>query len=230
MAISYNIYANDGMGGLVDYSTPIASTSELMPTTPSAPWRRRATHVRRPRLRYGLRHRGGEHGRPGPDHHRRLRQRRDRPAQRRDRTGSAWPTAGGTCWVSWGYDSTGQGGPALAVQRHPYRRDHAFARPIPSPSIAYLPGVAGYGCYASPDWQGQHVLYGRGPGRRRLRACSWGRSSTGRDHVSRHDAERRRLPGWPRRWPESRQIVADRPSFAPILTSCFIEQGQVKAA
>ena len=29
MAISYNIYANDGMGGDVDYSTPIATTSDL---------------------------------------------------------------------------------------------------------------------------------------------------------------------------------------------------------
>lgn len=36
MSTQYHVYANDGLGGPVDYSTPIATTASLTWTTPSA--------------------------------------------------------------------------------------------------------------------------------------------------------------------------------------------------
>ena len=146
MAISYNIYANDGMGGDVDYSTPIATTSDLTYATgPLATPSDNTFAVRAfdtascieeantdARVRIILDEAGN-----------------DVTARPNAVVGlSTWPTAGGTCWVSWGYDSTGQGGPpstfnvTLTAGATP-----SLANPVAS--IAYLPGVAGYGCTLS---------------------------------------------------------------------------------
>jgi hypothetical protein len=146
MAISYNIYANDGQGGDVDYSTLIAITSSLSYATGTLAAPGAYTFAVRAfetvsgieeantdvKVRIVLDSAGN-----------------DVTAQPNAVVGlSAWPTAGGTCWVSWGYDSTGQGGPPsvfnVSVTTGP---THPLANP--ATSVAYLPGVAGYGCTLS---------------------------------------------------------------------------------
>lgn len=143
MAISYNLYANDGHGGGVDYLTPISTTPGLAYTTgPLTAPGDYSFAVRAFDTTSGIEEANTD-----------ARVRIILDADGNDVTArpnavvglSARPTAGGTCWVSWGYDAKGQGGPpslfnvTLAVV------------PTPSPSnpvasIVYLPGVAGYGC------------------------------------------------------------------------------------
>src|SRR5205823_5244328 len=57
---------------------------------------------------------------------------------------SARRTAGGTCRLAWGYDSTGQGGP-------PSRFDVTMNPGPPGPvaTVDYLVGVSGYECSVS---------------------------------------------------------------------------------
>jgi hypothetical protein len=145
MAISYNIYANDGMGGDVDYSTPIASSSDLTYATGTLATPSDNTFAVRAfdtvsgieeantdaRVRIILNASGN-----------------DITAQPNAVVGlSATPTAGGSCWVSWGYVPTGQGGPpslfnvTLTAGTTPSTN--------PGASIPYLTGVAGYGCSLS---------------------------------------------------------------------------------
>jgi hypothetical protein len=146
MAISYNLYRNDGMGGDVDYLTPIATTSDL-------------THVVGPLLTpsdntFTVRALDTVSGIEEANTDARVRiiidaAGNDVTARPNAVVGlSARPTAGGTCWVSWCYDSTGQGGPPSLFNVT------LTAGPTPSlgnpaATIAYSPGVAGYGCSLS---------------------------------------------------------------------------------
>jgi hypothetical protein len=142
MAISYHIYANDGRGGDVDYATPIATTTALTFTVGSLVAPSDNTFAVRAfdatsgieeantdaRVRVLIDPAGNEvTARPNPVNGLSVRR-----------------TAGGTCWVSWGYDSTGQGGPPtqFAVTLTP-------GPASPAATVAYLPGVAGYGCSLS---------------------------------------------------------------------------------
>ena len=146
MAISYNIYANDGRGGDVDCNTPIASTALQTYVIDQLDFPSDHTFAIRAfdttsgieeantdaRVRIVLDSSGN-----------------DVSAQPNPVFGlSATPTAGGTCWVAWGYDPTGQGGPPSEFNVT------LTAGPIaslssPSATVAYLPGVAGYGCTLS---------------------------------------------------------------------------------
>jgi hypothetical protein len=146
MAISYNIYANDGQGGDIDYATPIATTPNLSyPTGTLATPSDSSFAVRAfdtisgieeantdARVRIVLDANGNDvTARPNPV------------------VGlSASSTAGATCWVSWGYNATGQGGPPsqFNVTLTPGATP-SLAKP--AVSVAYLPGVSGYGCTLS---------------------------------------------------------------------------------
>ena len=146
MAISYNIYANDGQGGLVNYLTPVASTSSTTQVVgPLAAPSDNSFAVRSfdtasgieeantdARVRIVIDPAGNDvTARPNPV------------------VGlSATPTAGATCWVSWAYVSKGQGGPpsgfnvSLTAGSLPQTAN-------PAATVAYLPGVSGYGCSLS---------------------------------------------------------------------------------
>jgi hypothetical protein len=142
MAISYHIYANDGQGGEVDYATPIATTTAFTFTVGPLVAPSDNTFAVRAfdttsgieeantdaRVRVVIDPVGNDvSARPNPVNGL-----------------SARRTAGGTCWVSWGYDATGQGGPPT---RFDVTRTTGPSSPVAS--VAYLPGVAGYGCSLS---------------------------------------------------------------------------------
>ena len=146
MAISYRIYRNDGQGGEVDYSTPVAISSNL--TYAAGPLSAPSDNtfaVRAFDTTSGIEE-------ANTDAKARIildRSGNDVTARPNAVIGlSARPTAGGTCWVSWGYNPTAQGGaPAtfevdLTIGAHP-------STGSPAASIAYSPGVMGYGCTLS---------------------------------------------------------------------------------
>ena len=146
MAISYNVYANDGRGGLINYQAPIATTQGLthLVGTLAAP-SDNTFAVRAFDLVSGIEEANTD-----------ARVRIIIDASGNDVSArpnaviglAARPMAGGTCWVSWGYDTTGQGGPpsdfrvSLTVGAIPSLEE-------PAATVAYLPGVAGYGCTLS---------------------------------------------------------------------------------
>ena len=146
MAISYNVYANDGQGGDVDYSTPIATTSSL--SYLMGPLATPGDHT------LAVRAFDAVSGVEEANTDARVRivldsAGNDVTARPNAVVGlSAWPMVGETCWVSWGYDSTGQGGPPslfnVSVTAGP-----AASLTDPAASVAYLPGVSGYGCTLS---------------------------------------------------------------------------------
>jgi hypothetical protein len=142
MTISYHVYANDGRGGDVDYSTPVATTAALTFTVDALVAPSDNTFAVRAfdatsgieeantdaRVRVLIDPAGNEvTARPNPVNGL-----------------SVHRTAGGTCWVSWGYDSTGQGGPP---SRFGVTLTPGPASPVTT--VDYLPGVPGYGCSLS---------------------------------------------------------------------------------
>jgi hypothetical protein len=142
MSISYHIYSNDGRGGDVDYSTPVATTTAFtLAVGPLAAPSDNTFAVRAfdatsgieeantdARVRVVVDPAGNEvTARPNPVNGLSVRR-----------------TAGGTCWVSWGYDATGQGGPPSG-----FTVTLAPGPSGPAATVAYLPGVAGYGCSLS---------------------------------------------------------------------------------
>ena len=146
MAISYNIYANDGQGGDVDYNTPIATTTGLTYTVgPLAAPSDNTYAVRALDTVSGIEEANTD-----------ARVRIVIDASGNDVTSrpnsvlglSARLMAGGTCWVAWGYVSTGQGGPPsqFVVTLTP---EGASIPASPASTVAYMPGVAGYGCTLS---------------------------------------------------------------------------------
>ena len=146
MAISYNIYANDGQGGDVGYTTPIATTTgSTCSVGPLAAPSDNTFAVRAFDIASGIEEANTD-----------ARVRIVIDASGNDVTArpnsvvglSARPTAGGTCWVAWGYDSTGQGGaPAQFVVA---LATGATSSPASlAATVDYLPGVAGYNCSLS---------------------------------------------------------------------------------
>jgi hypothetical protein len=143
MAISYNVYANDGLGGVVDYTTPIATTANL--TFALGPLAIPSDNI------FGVRAFDNVSGIEEANTNAWIRividpSGNDVTARPNAVVGlSASPTAGGTCWVSWGYDATGQGG--APVQFHVFLSTGATASlASPVATVAYLPGVSGYSC------------------------------------------------------------------------------------
>jgi len=139
MAISYHIYANDGRGGDVDYSTPVATKTGLsFSVGPLAAPSDNTFAVRAFDAASGLEEANTD-----------ARARvvvdpagNDVTARPNAVLGlSVRRTAGATCRVAWGYDPTGQGGPPsrFAVTLTPGPSG-------PAATVAFLPGVPGYGC------------------------------------------------------------------------------------
>ena len=142
MAIAYHIYANDGRGGEVDYSAPVATTSDLSFAAgpllaPSDNW-------------FAVRALDTASGIEEANTDARVRllidpAGNDVTAQPNPANGlSARRTAGGTCRLAWGYDSTGQGG---APSRFDVTMNPGPTGPVAS--VAYLAGVSGYECTVS---------------------------------------------------------------------------------
>lgn len=146
MGISYNIYANDGQGGDVNYETPIASTA--LQSYVINPFGFPGDHT------FAVRAFDTTSGIEEANTDARVRivldsLGNDVTAQPRAVFGlSATPTAGGTCWVVWGYDPRGQGGPpaqfnvSMAVGT-----TASFS--TTAATVTYLTGVTGYGCTLS---------------------------------------------------------------------------------
>ncbi len=142
MAISYNIYANDGQGGDVNYNTPIATTASQTYAIAQLGLPSDNTFAVRAfdtisgieeantdaRVRIVIDQSGN-----------------DVTAQPNAVFGlTAIATAGGTCWVAWGYDTTGQGAPPSLF--NVFLTAVGTSSPeSPATTVAYLPGVAGYG-------------------------------------------------------------------------------------
>jgi hypothetical protein len=146
MAISYNVYANDGLGGEVNYATPIATTTGLTCIVGILAFPSDNT----------LAVRAFDSGSGIEEANTDARVRIVIDASGNDVTTQpnaviglhARPTAGGTCWVAWGYDTTGQGGPP--AQFHVTLTPGATpSLTSPAATIPYSPGVAGYGCSLS---------------------------------------------------------------------------------
>ncbi len=139
MPISYHIYANDGRGGEVNYASPIATTTALSFVVPRlAPSSNNRYAVRAFDATSGIEEANTEAvvrvvlDSVGVDV-------TSRPNAVVGL--SARATAGGTCWVRWGYDPSGQGGPPSSFLIT------LTAGPAgPAASVAYRPGVVGYGC------------------------------------------------------------------------------------
>jgi hypothetical protein len=142
MSISYNIYANDGLGGDVNYNAPIATTPLQTYVIPHLGLPSDNTFAVRAfdtisgieeantdaRVRIVINASGN-----------------DVTAQPNAVFGlSAKATAGGTCWVAWGYDTTGQGAPPSLF--NVVLTGVGSSSPV---TVAYLPSVAGYGCTLS---------------------------------------------------------------------------------
>jgi hypothetical protein len=146
MSISYNIYANDGQGGDVNYNAPIATTASQSHVIPQLGFPSDNTFAVRAfdtisgieeansdaRVRIVIDPSGN-----------------DVTARPNAVFGlSAKATAGGTCWVAWGYNTTGQGAPPSLF--NVFRTGVGPSSPASPPAtVSYLPNVAGYGCTLS---------------------------------------------------------------------------------
>ncbi len=146
MAISYNIYANDGQGGVVTYDTPIATTDQLTWTVGPLEFPSDNT--------FGVRAFDSVTGIEEANTDARVRMVLDASgnnvtSQPNAVLGlSATATAGGTCWVTWGYDATAQGtAPAQFALTLTTGATPSLGTPLVI--VDYLPGVSGYGCTLS---------------------------------------------------------------------------------
>jgi hypothetical protein len=146
MGIVYNVYANDGQGGPVNYATPIATTAALSFTPPPLAAPSDNTFLVRAfdtavgleeantdaRVRIVVDSAGNDvTTRPNAPFALALR-----------------ATAGGGCDASWSYNTAGQGGPPTGF--------YVYLSPGASPSYAspaatvpYVAGRAGYACELS---------------------------------------------------------------------------------
>jgi hypothetical protein len=146
MAISYNIYANDGQGGDVNYNTPIATTPRLTYAIPTIGFPSDTT--------FGVRAFDtiSEIEEANTDARVRIivdSSGNNVTAQPNAVVGlSVKAMANGTCWVAWGYDTTGQGGPPVQFNLLLFEEGTSMLA-MPTATVAYLPGVAGYGCTLS---------------------------------------------------------------------------------
>ena len=154
MSIIYNIYANDGLGGLIDYSAPIGSTSGLSFSPPALTAPSDNTFAVRAfdtilgleesntdaRVRIVIDSGGNDlTGRPNAPN-----------------ALTASPTANGGCAIAWAYNSISQGGAPTGFQVFLT----AGAEPgyaTPAASTTFAPGTVGYSCGLSGLVDG--VLY-----------------------------------------------------------------------
>jgi len=146
MPVSYHIYANDGRGGDVDHSTPIATTAALTHGVgPLAAPSDTTFAVRAFDAASGIEEANTD-----------ARVRIIIDAGGNDATArpnaplglSALATAGGGLLVAWSYDATGQGGPPSRFDLY-IAPEGAGPPASPSASVGYLPGQAGYRCTLS---------------------------------------------------------------------------------
>ena len=143
MSIIYHVYANDGQGGLVNYTTPIGSTSGLSFSPPALAAPSDNTFAVRAfdtvlgleesntdaRIRIVIDSGGND-----------LTALPNAPSAI-----AANPTAGGGCSIAWAYNPVGQGGPPLGF--HVYLNAGLSASyTIPAASVAYVAGTVGYSC------------------------------------------------------------------------------------
>jgi hypothetical protein len=144
--LNYNIYANNGAGGPIDYTTPIGSTTDLsFVIGPLAPLSDNRFAVRALDPATNLEEANTEScvrilldangsdisSRPNPPHALVIRS-----------------IAGGGCRASWAYNPIGQGGTPIGF--HVYlTQGNTPAYDSPSASVAYLAGTMGYSCVLS---------------------------------------------------------------------------------
>jgi hypothetical protein len=146
MAISYNIYANEGQGDDVNYNAPIATTPLLTYVIPQLGFPSDNT--------FAVRAFDAISGIEEANTDARVRividpSGNDVTAQPNSVFGlTAIATAGGTCWVAWGYDTTGQDGPPSGFNVFLVEVGTSSPGSLTA-TVAYLPGVAGYGCTLS---------------------------------------------------------------------------------
>ena len=146
MSIVYNVYANDGLGGVVNYGAPIATTAALTYTTSPLPPSSDTTFaVRALDTTTGLEESNTEarvrvildpNGRD-------ITARPNAPAAL-----AARATAGGGCLATWGYNPVGQGGAPAAFL--------VYLTPGPAPNYAtpaatvpFVAGTARFSCALS---------------------------------------------------------------------------------
>jgi hypothetical protein len=141
MAISYNIYANDGVGGPVNYTTPVATTAGLTYVSAPLPPGSDTTFAVRAldtstsleeantdaSTRIILDANGGDmSGRPNPPH-----------------AVALSAVSGGGCLVSWAFDAAAQFGTPVGFQVF-LTEGSSVAYTSPAVTVAYVQGQVGY--------------------------------------------------------------------------------------
>jgi hypothetical protein len=146
MPISYKIYVNNGLGGDIDYTTPVATTSGQSYTIESLAFPSDNS--------FAVRAHDTVSGIEEANTDARIRLLLDSSGNDVTLQPNAVlglfvkALAGGTCWVSWGYDGTGQGGsPVQFIVTLTPGLVASLSDPVAT--VAYLPGVSGYGSFLS---------------------------------------------------------------------------------
>jgi hypothetical protein len=146
MAIAYHIYANDGLGGLVNYATPIGTTSGLSFTPPvlAAPSDNTfvvrafdtSTDLEEANTEASVRIVIDGNGQD-------VTSQPNAPFALTVRA-----TAGGGCLATWAYNPGGQGSAPTGFYVYLSAGNQAnYANP--AATVAYVPGRAGYSCALS---------------------------------------------------------------------------------
>lgn len=143
MSLQYRVYANDGQGGPVNYSSPIATTAALSysPAPLAAP----------SDSTFAVRAFDPVTGLEEANTEARVRILLDAQGQdisnrpNAPRALSVRATAGGGCQVRWAYSTAGQSSPPLGFLVYLTAGTVADYQ-SPAASIPYLPGRAGYSC------------------------------------------------------------------------------------
>jgi hypothetical protein len=146
MSISYKIYANNGQGGLVDYDSPVATTSSLTWTV--GPLAFPSDN------RFGVRAFDDVSGIEEANTDATARivldlSGNDVTNQPNAVVGlAATATSGGTCWVTWGYDATNEGEPPAEFAVTLTAGTTPSLGP-PTATVPYQAGISGYDCTLS---------------------------------------------------------------------------------
>lgn len=151
MAISYHVYANDGQGGPVDYTRPIATVA-LDPSAAAGSFLTAPLAAPSDNL-FAVRAFDDASGVEEANTDARVRvviddQGRDVSSRPNPVVGLAarW-TVGDVALISWGYSTAGQGGMPTRFDVTASPATAGADAPAPARlSVACLPGVAGYGC------------------------------------------------------------------------------------
>ena len=153
MAISYHVYSNDGRGGAIDYSRPIATVPAASANSihefAAGPLGAPSDNL------FAVRAFDDESGVEEANTDARVRVRIDAAgidvsSQPDAVVGlSARWTIGEACLVSWSYDPAGQGGaPARFDVTSSFSGTAAIPGLLdfPTAQVAFVPGITGYGC------------------------------------------------------------------------------------